>query len=444
MAWGLLYYHYVILFRVTSSGVSFRPVPEDDEKPMDFQRRAKPLAIGLTWLTMALVFMIRYAMAAVAPVLIRDYGISPGEIGYVLSAWSWAYVAFYLAGGPMVDRYGPWATVTIGSIVWGLATLCLPLAEGIPWLFSTRLLFGLATIMTVPACTVTIARWFTARERTRAVALVFSGNQVGLAVGAAVTAYLLAEFGWESVFYCLGIASLLFTILWARFYPERQVGSASQPGNTSTESWSELLRRRFTWGIALGQVGYLYGFYFFFTWLPGYLILERKMTILESGAVGSLPFLAGILGTLGGGWLGDSLIRRGLTPTFSRKAIIGTGLTTATICMVSAALAAQTWVSVTMLIVCMGSLRLATGSVNALPIDLAPPSLVGSLASIQNFLGNLAGVLAPIITGLIVASTGSFVGAMVVAGAMTTLGAFSYLFILGSVSGEALSPVSES
>jgi MFS family permease len=404
------------------------------------ERLAKPLTISLLWLTMALVFMIRYAMAAVAPVLIRDYGISPGEMGYVLSAWSWAYVAFYLAGGPLVDRYGPWAVLGIGSGLWGLATLGLPLADGVPWLFSARALFGLATIMTVPACTVAVARWFTDQERARAVAVVFSGTQVGLAVGAALTAYLLAEINWQAVFYCLGIASLLLTLAWARFYPDKRVGAAllrQIPGNPSAGSWSQLLRRRFTWGIALGQVGYLYGFYFFFTWLPGYLILERKMTILESGIIGSLPFLAGMLGTLGGGWLGDFLIQRGFSLTFSRKAIIGGGLTAATIFMVSVAFAQQTWLAVTMLILCMGCLRLATGSVNALPIDLAPPQRVGSLTSIQNFLGNFAGVLAPIVTGSILASTGSFVGALVVAGAMMTLGAISYLFILGSLGSDA-------
>jgi len=417
-------------------GYNMRLMRQPQESP------AKTLTIGLLWLTMALVFMIRYAMAAVAPVLIRDYGISPGEMGYVLSAWSWAYVAFYLAGGPLVDRYGPWAVLGIGSGLWGVATLGLPLAEGVPWLFSARVLFGLATIMTVPACTVAISHWFTHQERARAVAVVFSGTQVGLAVGAALTAILLAKFNWQAVFYCLGIASLLLTVAWVRFYPDKRVGAARQrqaPANSPAGSWSQLLRRRSTWGIALGQVGYLYGFYFFFTWLPGYLILERKLTILQSGVIGSLPFLAGILGTLGGGWLGDFLIQRGFSPTFSRKAIIGTGLTAATIFMLSAAFARQTWLAVTMLILCMGCLRLTTGSVNALPIDLAPPRLVGSLTSIQNFLGNFAGVLAPIVTGSILASTGSFVGALVVAGAMTTLGAFSYLFILGPLGSDAQS-----
>jgi MFS family permease len=328
----------------------------------------------------------------------------------------------------------------IGSGVWGLATLGLPLAGGVAWLFSTRALFGLATIMTIPACTVAIARWFKPVERTRAVAAVFSGTQVGLAVGATLAAFLIAAMSWQAVFYFLGIASLVLTIAWLRFYPERSVSATlllHTPENSRDSSWSQLLGRRSTWGIALGQVGYLYGFYFFFTWLPGYLILERKMTILESGIVGALPFWAGMLGTLGGGWLGDFLIQQGLSPTFSRKAIIGVGLGAATIFMVSAAFAQQTWLAVTLLILCMGCLRLTTGSVNALPIDLAPPSLVGSLTSIQNFLGNFAGVLAPVITGSIVASTGSFVGALVVAGAMTMLGAFSYLFLLGTLDGNA-------
>ena len=139
------------------------------------------------------------------------------------------------------------------------------------------------------------------------------------------------------------------------------------------------------------------------------------------------------------------MIRRGFSPTFSRKSIIGFGLTAATLFMVSVPFARQSWLAVTMLILCMGCLRLTTGSVNALPIDLAPAPLVGSLTSIQNFLGNFAGVLAPIVTGVIVASTGSFVGALVLAGAMTTVGAFSYLFILGPLGGDVpLRAVSES
>jgi ACS family D-galactonate transporter-like MFS transporter len=162
-------------------------------------------------------------------------------------------------------------------------------------------------------------------------------------------------------------------------------------------------------------------------------VLERKLTLLQSGIASALPFWAGMLGTLGGGWLGDYLIQRGVTTTVSRKSIIGAGLTASTVLVVAAAYVQQSWLAVTLLTFCVGSLRLATGSANSLSIDLAPPGAVGSLSSIQNLFGNVGGLLAPIVTGAIVSATGSFALAMVVAGGMALFGAISYVFIMGTV-----------
>jgi hypothetical protein len=136
---------------------------------------------------------------------------------------------------------------------------------------------------------------------------------------------------------------------------------------------------------------------------------------------------------LGGGWLGDYLIQRGVTTTVSRKSIIGAGLAASTVLVVGAAYVGQTWLAVTLLTLCVGSLRLATGSVNSLPIDLAPREAVGWLTAIQNFFGNVGGLLAPIITGRLVSRTGSFVISLVVAGGMALFGAISYLFIMGNL-----------
>ena len=184
---------------------------------------------------------------------------------------------------------------------------------------------------------------------------------------------------------------------------------------------------------AFGHMGYLYAYFFFVSWLPGYLVLERKLTLLQSGIASALPFCAGLLGTLGGGWLGDYLIQRGVTTTVSRKSIIGVGLTASTVLVVAAAYVEQSWLAVTLLTLCVGCLRLATGSANSLPIDLAPPAAVASLTSIQNFFANIGGLLAPIVTGRIVSVTGSFVIALVVAGGMALFGAISYVFMMGNL-----------
>lgn len=378
-------------------------------------------------------YMIRYALGIVAPALMTLYHLSPQTMGYILSGWNWSYTAGLPFVGPVVDRFGPWIVMGTGSVVWGVSTLALPLASAATSLFLLRLLFGLGHSMLIPAGASTISDTFSVKERTRAVAIVFTGNQVGLAICATVAAFLLAHFGWQAVFYTMGGASLLFTLAWFGFYPDKRIGRQAGTWRIPRVSWLSLLRYRSTWGIALGQMGYLYAYFFFVSWLPGYLVLERKMTVLQSGIAAALPFWVGMLGTLGGGWLGDYLIQRGVTTAVSRKSIIGAGLIASTVLVVVAAYVAQSWLAVTLLTLCVVSLRLTTGSVNSLPIDLAPPAAVASLTSIQNVFGSIGGLLAPIVTGRIVAVSGSFVISLLVAGGMALFGAISYLFIMGDL-----------
>ena len=386
-------------------------------------------------------YMIRYTLSIVAPTLMTLYHLSPQTMGYILSGWNWSYTAGLLFVGPAVDRFGPWIVMGSGSVVWGVSTIALPVATTATSLFLLRMIFGFGHSMLIPAGASAISRRFNVKERTRAVAIAFTGNQVGLAAGATVAAFLLAHLGWQAVFYAVGGASLLFTLAWFAFYPDQRIGRLAAPnGGIRRISWLSLLRYRSTWGIAFGQMGYLYAYFFFVSWLPGYLVLERKMTLLESGIAAALPFWVGMLGTLGGGWLGDHLIQRGVTTTVSRKSIIGAGLMTATVLVVVAAYTAQSWLAVALLTLCVASLRLTTGSVNSLPIDLAPPAAVASLTSIQNVFGSIGGLLAPIVTGRIVTLTGSFVTSLLVAGGMALFGAISYLFIMGDVRKDSITP----
>lgn len=399
------------------------------------------ITVGLLFGAQLCSYMIRYTLSIVAPTLMTLYHLSPQTMGYILSGWNWSYTAGLLFVGPAVDRFGAWIVMGSGSVVWGVSTIALPVATTATSLFLLRMIFGFGHSMLIPAGASAISSGFNVKERTRAVAIAFTGNQVGLAAGATVAAFLLAHLGWQAVFYGVGGASLLFTLAWFAFYPDKRIGRLAAPsGGIRRISWLSLLRYRSTWGIAFGQMGYLYAYFFFVSWLPGYLVLERKMTLLESGIAAALPFWVGMLGTLGGGWLGDHLIQRGVTTTVSRKSIIGAGLMTATVLVVVAAYTAQSWLAVALLTLCVASLRLTTGSVNSLPIDLAPPAAVASLTSIQNVFGSIGGLLAPIVTGRIVALTGSFVTSLLVAGGMALFGAISYLFIMGDIRKDSITP----
>jgi MFS family permease len=403
-------------------------------------RSRKVISLSFLFAAMLISFMIRFALGVAAPTLMKEYNISASTMGYILSGYNWSYTASLLFVGVIVDRVGPWMAMLGGSVIWGLSTVALPIATGAVALFVARLIFGFGQGVLIPANALAISRVFDVKERTRAIAVSFSGNVLGLAVGGTVAAFIMSQFGWQAVFYVLGGISLLLTAAWFLLFPDKRVGKqAAAPVDVATSadqmglSWGALFRYRATWGIAFGQMGYLYAYFFFVSWLPGYLVIERQMTVLRSGIVASLPFLVGMVGTLAGGWLGDYLIKRGVSPTISRKSIIGSGLTVSTVMVVAAAFVAEAWVAVLLITLCVGFLRLATGSANSLPIDLAPRAVVATLTSIQNLFGNVGGLLAPIVTGYLVSATGSFVGSLVVAGGMALFGAVSYVFVLGNL-----------
>jgi ACS family D-galactonate transporter-like MFS transporter len=399
----------------------------------DKERRNKIITCSLLFGTQFFSFMIRFAFGVVAPTLMTLYHLSPKTMGYILSGWNWSYTAGLPFIGLIVDRFGPYMVMGLGSLVWAISTIASPISTGALSLFLMRVLFGFAQTPLIPAGASAVSRGFGVHERARVIAIAFSGNQVGLAVAATVAAFILAGWGWQAVFYCLGGASLLLTVAWFQFYPEKTIERQQADHKQEKVHWLSLLRYRSTWGIAFGQMGYLYAYFFFVSWLPGYLILERKMTLLQSGIAAALPFWVGLLGTLGGGWLADYLIEHGVSTTLSRKTIIGSGLFASTVLMITAAYVEQSWLSVTLLSLCIGFLRLATGSINSLSIDLAPRLMVGSLTSIQNFFGNIGGLLAPIVTGYVVNATGSFALSFVVAGGMALFGALSYVLIVGDI-----------
>ena len=408
--------------------------------------KGKVTTVSLLWGAMAFTYAIRFALSVAAPVLRKEYGFSATDIGYLFSGWNWTYTAGLLFIGSVVDRFGPWIVMGVGGAVWSLSTIALPISSAFASLFLLRLVFGLGQSMLIPANAAAISQKFSAKERTRAVATAFSGNQVGPAVCGIVAAYILTRMGWQAVFYIIGGASLLWTLSWFAFFPKKKIGRdapTAQAASAAVEhriSWFELFAYRATWGIALGQFGYLYAYFFFIAWLPSYFSQDRGLSIMKSGTFSSLSFWAGVIGTLAGGWISDYINSRGITLTRSRKSMIGIGLTVCTTCMVSAAFVQQTTLAIALLILAVGSIRIATGPCNSLPIDLAPRSVVGSLTSIQNFFGNVGGLLVPIVTGYLVDLTGNFLVSLLVAAGMALFGAFAYVFIVPNLDKGKLEP----
>lgn len=393
--------------------------------------------LALLAASQVLAYIDRVNLSVAGPDLIKTGELSAAWLGTLFSVFNWVFTASLLLAGPVADRVGAGKSLAIGLATWSLATAASGLTRSFAPLAVCRGIVGLGESTMIPAGSRIIEEIVPRARRALAVGMFFAGNKVGLAIGIPLSAVLLAKFGWHAVFLATGALGALWLGGWALAYrPPRDRQAPASPRDAARR-WRGLLRQRTTWGVMLGQAGYLYMYYVFVTWLPGYLVLQRKLSVLQTGVVGALPFIVGVASTLLGGWLGDRLVQRSGSATRVRKGFAVGGLLSATLFTAAAAYAADTVVAVAGLTLAVASFSFCTGHINAIPLDVAPKASVSSLVSLQNFGGNVGGSLAPVLTGLLISSTGDFrVPLLVTAGVALVFGCGGYGLVVGNLEGD--------
>ncbi|MDR3589119.1 MAG: MFS transporter [Negativicutes bacterium] len=394
--------------------------------------------VGMLWLAMVFAYMDRMNLSVVMPVLIKEQGISPSNAGFLLAAFNVGIALSMLAVGPITDALRPKKVFPAGVAIWSLATWAASLSPTVPFLAATRALVGIGEAAVIPSASRIIADIFRKEDRGKVIGIYFSGTKVGLTIGAPLAAAILAAYDWKAVFVVTGLISAAWLVLWLPVY-------RANKGNVPPEiprddirpaefSWLRLLANRSVWGVILGQAGYLYIYFVFITWMPGYLVLERNMSILKTGFVAMLPFLVAVFSGIFAGWLADWWIRKGADLSLVRKTFIVGGFFSSTVFIIAAAYVQSTWLAVTFLILSMGALGFVSPNINALPIDIAPRHIVSSIAALQNFGGNIGGALAPIVTGFIYQATGSFQIALIATGIIAlVVGAGASTLVIGKI-----------
>ncbi len=268
----------------------------------------------------------------------------------------------------------------------------------------------------------------------------FSGTKVGLTIGAPIAATVLALYGWRAVFIVTGLLSALWLIPWFLIYrPNKEVipevlsvPSVGEPAQPKVKSTS-LLKYKEVWALALGQGVYLYVYYVFLSWLPGYLVLQRHMSILKTGFFAMIPFFLAIFVGIISGWLCDLWIRKKGNVTLVRKTFIGVGFSLSTFFIVAGAHIQTQGLALFCIFMSMGMLGMVSPNINALPIDLAPRRLCSSVAGLQNVGGNIGGALAPVVTGILYGVTGNFQVALYITGGLALVGAFVHVLLIGKM-----------
>ena len=396
-------------------------------------------------------YLDRTVLGIAAPSLTKDLGLTAAMMGVAFSAFSWSYALLQIPGGIFLDRFGTRRTYTIALVGWSACTAAMGLVIGLPQLVLTRIGVGIFEAPCFPANSRVLASWFPQGERARATAIYSVGQYAGVGFFS-VPLFLIAQtFGWRGLFAIVGGLGIVFGAVWCRVYRDpahstavneaemRYIeagGGGEYKGQRLEFSWGQigrLLRYRQILGACIGQFGGNSTQVFFLTWFPTYLVRERGMTFINAGLYASIPYIGASLGVLTGGFLSDYLLAKTGSPNVARKLPVIAGLCLASTIIVANYVPAG---NNGLVIAVMSLAFFGQGMTNlgwTVLSDIAPKQVIGLAAGIFNFSANVAGILTPLVIGVALGLSGSFVGPLVYIAVVALLGAFSYIVILGDI-----------
>lgn len=402
-------------------------------------------------------YLDRTVLGIAAPQLSKQLGLDAAVMGLVFSAFAWTYTAAQIPGGVFLDRFGTKLTYFLSITFWSLFTLLQAFATGLTSLLLFRFGLGVSEAPCFPTNSRIVGTWFPQQERARATSIYTVGEYLGLAFFSPFLFWLMAAFTWHALFIVVGIAGILFGLVWWFCYKEPgqsraanqaeldyiAAGGGLAPAATRVPfSWANvrmLLSYRQIWGAAIGQFAGNATLVFFLTWFPTYLATARHMGWVKVGFFAVLPFIAGGIGVLVGGWLSDKLLTRTGSANIARKLPIIGGLLLASAIILANYVASNAAVIAILSLAFFGQGMVGLGW--TVISDIAPKPLMGLTGGLFNFVTNLSGIITPLAIGFIVQATGSFVGALAFVAALALLGVFSYVVILGDVRRIELEPV---
>lgn len=398
------------------------------------QREALSLALSIVLILLGISVFINYVdrgnLSIAAPMLKDELGISASRLGILLSAFFWTYACLQPVTGWLVDRLNVNWVIAVGFLIWSSATAATGIVHTFAVLFLLRLLVGVGESVAFPSYSKIIALHFPEEHRGLANSVITAGLALGPGFGMLMGGILMARFGWRPFFIVLGLASLLWLIPWIKWMPEAR--DAIPCVATGVPSLLEFFRLRSAWGTCAGLFCSNYVNYFLITWLPFYLVRERHFSMDKMARIGGFTYLSAAGFATFSGWLSDRWIMAGATPTRVRKTFAGGGLALAGILLGVSAISGPV---VGLILLFLGVIFFGAGGSNiwAITQTLAGPEAAGRWTGFQNFFGNLAGVAAASLTGLVLDRTGHFYWAFAILSGIALTGTLSWVFLVGRV-----------
>ena len=381
-------------------------------------------------------FIDRSAISFVINPLKAEFHFTDTEFGMILSAFGMGYILLTALGGWLVDHWGPRIVWPLSAVTWSLCVAFLGFASGFAGFIVLRFLLGVTEGPHFPAVTRSISNWLAPRERARALSLGLVAIPLSSVIGAPITSYLVADFGWRAMFFIISSSGIIWAAVWYFFFRDRPEDSPyvspeeqkiiDTPSVLASEKKKELIDWRFILfhpALIANNIAYFaFGYMLFFAtlWLPGYFLNQHGLNLKSVGWYLTIPWLVGALFMKAGGILSDYLYRKTHSSRIARSHLIWMSQLRAAVCFVALSFTNTLGLSIFFLSLGLGFGLMPQPAFFSINIDVAKER-AGSAQGITSSCLSLGGIIAPLATGWLIDLTGNYQGAFLLLAGLTAL-----------------------
>lgn len=309
------------------------------------------LVIGLLSILAIITYLDRTSISVAGARITEDLNLTETQFGWLQAVFSIAYGLFQIPMGILGDKKGVRGVLLAIVIWWSLFTFLTGLSSTFAILLIVRFLFAVGEAGAFPNIAIAISKWFPIQERARAQGFIWMFSRIGAALSPLIIVPVQRAYGWHAVFFLFGIIGIIWGIVWFFWFRENpsemkgittlevvEIEANRKIKKSSTPlSFKKLIRNRNLWALVMMYFLYMFGAYFFLSWLPKYLRQGRGFSENEMGFFSSMPFILGAIGCFLGGYLSDLFVKR-IGLKWGRRIIGLSGLLLAGGCMIAAAL----------------------------------------------------------------------------------------------------------
>ncbi|XP_057462830.1 ascorbate transporter, chloroplastic-like [Actinidia eriantha] len=385
-------------------------------KPWWVQFPKRWVIVLLCFTAFLLCNMDRVNMSIAILPMSQQFNWNSATVGLIQSSFFWGYLLTQIVGGIWADKIGGKLVLGFGVVWWSVATILTPIAAkiGLPFLLVMRAFMGIGEGVAMPAMNNILSKWIPVSERSRSLALVYSGMYLGSVTGLALSPILIHKFGWPSVFYSFGSLGSIWFALWlskAHSSPQEDpeltagekrliLGSSNTKEPVSVIPWKLILSKPPVWALIISHFCHNWGTFILLTWMPTYYNQVLKFNLTESGFLCVLPWLTISVFANIGGWIADTLVSKGLSITTVRKIMQSIGFLGPAFFLTQLSCVKTPALAVLCMACSQGSDAFSQSGLYSNHQDIGP-RYAGVLLGLSNTAGVLAGVFGTAATGYI-------------------------------------------